>query len=303
MTPRVQIKFPVCHSLRENKEWPISSRPLLYVSIVFFLTLLPAWNLCAQQYGDSAITTDAQQRFLSQPSFTTFHDNYFTTGTSLNHWPNKNNSDIKYQISFKQLLYRRPVIEKSFLFVSYTQKSFWDVYKMSKPFSEINFNPALGLIRPYNTKKGNEAFLTLMLEHESNGRDSSASRSWNFLSLGWVHNVNNRLQLNAKAWVPFAYKDDNPDLLHYVGYGQVGASYILKPQKWYMDVLVKKGNQWNLKGSLQTQLYYKPFQNGNQFIGLQWFQGYGENLIDYSTHTSMLRIGLIIKPNLVNFFY
>lgn len=245
----------------------------------------------------------AEERFLSQPSFTIFNDNYFLTGTTLKEAPNKNNSDVKYQISFKQLLYRNPIVAKSFLFVSYTQKAFWDIYKDSKPFAEINFNPALGLIRPYDTKSGKAGFFTLMMEHESNGRDSIQSRSWNFLSAGWQQNISNRLQLNAKVWLPFAYKDDNPDLIHYVGYGQLGAAYIIKPSRWYADVLIKKGNQWNWKGSLMGQLYYKPFKQGNQFIGIQWFQGYGESLITYQQHTSMVRIGLLIKPNLTNFFY
>lgn len=280
--------------------------------LLFFFLFLVFSGLTLKTYGqvdtiapngDSIKIWDAEKRFLSLPSFTTFNDNYFITGTSLKEWPNKNNSDIKYQISFKQLLYRKHLIFKSYPFVSYTQKAFWDIYKNSKPFAEINFNPALGLIRPYNSKSGLQGYATFMLEHESNGRDSSQSRSWNFLSFGFRQSLSTRLQVNAKIWLPFAYKEDNPDLIHYIGYGQLGASYIFIPDRWYADVLIKKGNQWNWKGSVLTQLYYKPFKKGNQFIGIQWYQGYAENLIDYQQHTSMIRIGLIIKPNMLDFFY
>jgi phospholipase A1 len=36
--------------------------------------------------------------------------------------------------------------------------------------------------------------------------------------------------------------------------------------------------------------------NENQYLFLQYSNGYGETLLDYSRHRSLLRFGFVIKP-------
>jgi phospholipase A1 len=36
--------------------------------------------------------------------------------------------------------------------------------------------------------------------------------------------------------------------------------------------------------------------NENQYLFLQYSTGYGETLLDYSRHRSLLRFGFVIKP-------
>jgi phospholipase A1 len=91
-------------------------------------------------------------------------------------------------------------------------------------------------------------------------------------------------------------------LINYLGYGELGATYIFKPKKLYADVTLRKGDTWDWKGSLQAQLYLKVFKADNQYLALQWYQGYGESLIDYHRNVSMVRIGLFLKPSELNFF-
>ena len=266
----------------------------IHFSLIVFFLLVSSF-LKAQDVDTTALE-NSQREFLRLPSFSIYKDNYFISGTSINHTPNKYNSDIKYQISIRQLLYRKPLLWGSFPYLSYTQKSFWNIYQNSKPFSEINFNPTLGLIRPYKNKYGMN-FFTLALEHESNGRDSIFSRSWNRISASWHAYLSKKLQVSVDAWIPFDYKDENPDILRYYGYGQVSFSYIIKDNKWYADVLLRKGNQWNWNGYVQSQISYKLFPKSNEYLMLQWYTGEGESLINYQKYVNKVRIGLLLRPN------
>jgi phospholipase A1 len=47
---------------------------------------------------------------------------------------------------------------------------------------------------------------------------------------------------------------------------------------------------------------YRLFKNDNQFLFLQYYNGYGENLLDYNQFHSRLRIGLLIKPRFFSDF-
>ncbi|WP_394700040.1 phospholipase A [uncultured Draconibacterium sp.] len=72
-----------------------------------------------------------------------FKDNYFVTGTTLNDEPKKYNSDAKFQISIKYRIMNKPFLYGFYPYLTYTQKSFWDIYLNSSPFAESNYNPGL----------------------------------------------------------------------------------------------------------------------------------------------------------------
>lgn len=117
------------------------------------------------------------------PAFGIYKDNYFVTGSSFNGGVNKNNSDAKFQISLRYRLIQGVLPYNTYLFISYTQKSFWDIYRKSKPFSESNYNPTIGLGNLICRQGKAVGLALLQYEHESNGRDSIWSRSWNRISL------------------------------------------------------------------------------------------------------------------------
>lgn len=234
------------------------------------------------------------------PSFNIYRDNYFITGTSIDEKPSKNTSDIKFQISFVQRLTNAVLPFNSYLLLTYTQKSFWDVYKKSSPFDEINFNPGIGIGKLLFKGPKLTGILVVQLEHESNGKDSIDSRSWNSISATLKTSLKENVKLTLKGWIPYWYSD-NPDLFKYIGYGEARVTWIVRKERLLVDVLGRKGASFDFKGSLQTQLCFKPFKNENQFIVLQWYQGYAESLIDYNKSVSILRIGILIKP--YNFSY
>jgi phospholipase A1 len=228
------------------------------------------------------------------PSFTILYDNYFTTGTSLGARPTADNSDAKFQISFKQRLTNLVLPGKTYLFLSYTQKSFWDIYKSSKPFEENNYNPGIGLGKPVFIDNKLKGILALRVEHESNGRDSCQSRSWNFASLNYRAFLAGNVSLSIRVWAPFII--EQKDLFDYIGYGELALNWIVKPRRLVVDIATRKGmTDW--RGSVQASLSYRPFKAANQYLFVQWYQGYAENLMHYQDCTSKLRVGIAIKPN------
>ena len=270
-------------------------------TLTFFISValsISCNNLNAQtvKQGDSITTL-----IKNSPSFTIYKDNYFITGIPLNTPATKDNSDAKFQIRFKQRLTNAVLPFNTFLYLSYTQKSFWDIYRKSSPFAETNYNPALGISKFFFYRE-KLVGVSVAFEHESNGKDSIYSRSWNRLSLNWAIEVSKRSRLYVNFWIPFQYEGDNPDLLNYVGRLEAAYQWKTPNQRLVVDVTARKGNKLDWRGSLQTQLSYRLNKNENQYITLQWFTGYAENLVDYKEKTQMLRLGIMIKPSKFVFY-
>lgn len=235
------------------------------------------------------------------PVFSIHKDNYFISGISTDKEISSETADAKYQISFKALLTRNTLPFDTHLFLTYTQKAFWNIYKFSSPFQEINFQPGLALGKPiYNRNDHLAGMAYLQLEHESNGRDSIYSRSWNRISLSYHTAINKNFLVSVKGWFPFRYKKDNPDLIEYVGYGKLNLTYNIIPNEFLVDVMLMKGTKdWN--GTVRTRLMYKPFNSSNIYLMLEWFKGNSESLLNYEENRSMVRAGFVLKSDELNF--
>lgn len=244
----------------------------------------------------------AADSLLKESSFSIHKDNYFLTGIPLDMATTRENADVKYQVSFKQRISKKPLPGGFFPYLMYSQKAFWDIYASSKPFSEINFNPGIAVVRPFYFKGKKLSYASFSLEHESNGRDSIYSRTWNFLAVSLKSQLSERWTVGLRAWLPIVDKEDNSDLVKYVGYGEASATYQLKPGRWSADVIFRKGSGLINYGSLQTQVNWKPYRQESYYITLQWFVGYTESLIDYQEHKSMLRLGFVLKPDGMSIF-
>lgn len=231
------------------------------------------------------------------PSFTIFQDNYFITGPSLDGPISRNTSDAKFQISFKQRLTKSTLPFNTYLFLAYTQKSFWNIYKESSPFSETNYNPALGIGKFFVNKNNLLRIAAIIYEHESNGRDSIYSRSWNRVSFQYMQELSKTSSITLKGWIPMTYKQDNPDLIKYVGYGEISYSKKINNARYIFDITSRKAMSWDDKGSICAQASYRISKNNNQYLSVQYFSGYAESLIDYTQKTNMIRVGFVIKPS------
>lgn len=273
----------------------------MYLKYLITFCILISFNVNAQFFEHDK-DFRAADSLLKEASFSVHRDNYFLSGVPLNGPITRNSADVKYQVSFKQRLNSKPILGGFFPYLMYTQKAFWDIYANSKPFAEINFNPGIALVRPFYIAGGRLTYGTISFEHESNGRDSIYSRTWNMLAFSLKSQISPRWTVGLRGWFPLVDKEDNPNLTNYVGYGEASASYQIKPGRWSADVLFRKGSGLLNYGSLQTQLNWKPYANENYYLTLQWFVGYTESLIDYQRQDSMLRLGFVIKPENMSIF-
>ena len=242
------------------------------------------------------------EEFDKLPFFGPFKDTYFTVGLPLNEKPNEYNSDVKFQISFRQRLTKSILPFHSHLFLSYTQKAMWNIFEESLPFHDLNFNPGIGLQKLFVHKGRAVGSAILMLEHESNGRDGTASRSWNKVSLAVEGYISPFLMAHAKYWIPIVDGQYNRDILRYSGLYQAGFQAISHDNKWVLDMTLVKRKGWNLNFNTIVQLGYRLNHNSNQFIMLQYYNGYGETLLDYNQYHSRIRFGLLIRPQFFSDF-
>lgn len=285
-------------------------RTSAYFTITGFLTLM-ALLCCIQatqaqivaERTDTIDLTDSLRReFDSRPYFSLYKDNYFLVGTTPFHKPTANNSDVKFQISIQQRLTKSVLPWHTYLFLMYTQKVFWDVFKESMPMHDFIFNPGIGLTKPLFSKDRFIGKLTLLIEHESNGRDSIQSRSWNRITLGANIILDKWLMVHGKIWIPIVDGENNRDILKYTGLWQHGIQVTTPNQKFFWNLTFTKRKGWNLNYNTQIDFGWRMWNKANQYFFIQYYNGYGEGLLDYNKFHSMLRIGLVIRPKFFSDF-
>lgn len=233
--------------------------------------------------------------FENQSYFGLYKDNYFIFGPSLKN-PNNTNTNIKFQISVAQRLTKSVLPGGTYLYLFYTQKCFWNVLENSMPMTDLNFNPGIGLTKPLFVKNRYIGKVTFMIEHESNGRDSIQSRSWNKISLAGNILIDQNLMVHGKVWIPIVDGMNNKDILHYCGIYQTGLQVFSKNRRFSGSVILTKrlGNFFNYNTVIE--LSYRIFRRDNQYLFLQFYNGYGEGLLDYKQYHSQIRAGIVIKP-------
>lgn len=245
----------------------------------------------------NAYNADSVRAVLDKaPYFTLFKDNYFVGGTTIGHKPTAVNSDVKFQLSISQRLTKSKLPFDTYLFIQYTQKAFWNVFQESLPMKDLNFNPGIGLghLIIHHNKYIGKGYL--MLEHESNGKDSTASRSWNKITLAAAVRLSSNWEAQFKTWIPIVDGENNKDLLKYTGIFQVAGNYRTDNRRFNCGLILTKRKTWT-SFNTQIELSYKFNQRENQYLFLQYYNGYGENLLEYNQFKHMIRIGFVIKPS------
>ncbi len=212
--------------------------------------------------------------------------------------------DAKFQLSFKTDV---GDIENLDLFGlktlrvwgAYTQQSQWQVFntRNSSPFRETNYEPEL--IAAFGT--GNESgwkLLNLGFVHQSNGRTNPDSRSWNrvYAQGGWEWN---NLSLLARAWYRIpekAVKDDNPDIVHYFGRGDVVMRWEPDNKSQAVSLLMRNNLNLNQNIGFMQLDWSVPVALGHAArLHAQLGTGYGESLIDYNHRQTTLGLGVSFR--------
>ena len=275
---------------------------LLLVIIIAGMNLPAMGQIVTSEKSEAQIADSIRAELDSRPYFSLYKDTYFVGGTVLGGKPTIHNSDVKFQISFQQRLTKSVLPWHSYLYLFYTQKAMWNVLERSLPFHDLNFNPGIGISRFIILKNRLVGKATLIVEHESNGKDGIESRSWNKISLAAEAYISPQLMAHAKFWIPIIDGEYNRDILKYSGISQAGFQAISNDNKWVLDMTMVKRKGWNFNFNTIVQLGYRINNNSNQFIMLQYYNGYGETMLDYNQYHSRIRFGLLIRPKFFSDF-
>lgn len=241
--------------------------------------------------GDSII-----KDFDDSPAFEIYKDNYIVVGSELLRKLDKDNSDVKFQISLRQRLTNSVLPFRTYLFLSYTQLAFWDVFKKSFPFRDINFNPTIGIGKPlvYNNRYLGD--FVFQLEHESNGKDGDDSRSWNKVSAYGLFKLSPHWTYFTKLWIPIIDGENNKDLARYKGYGITALNYNQR-DRYNISLILNHRAGGFFNNNITVNVSYRVFKHQNQYMFFEFYNGYGESLLDYKQFRQRFRLGFVIKPN------
>ncbi|UUO23711.1 phospholipase A [Colwellia sp. M166] len=217
---------------------------------------------------------------------------------------NVDHMEAKYQISVKLPIYQE-YLSSSGLYMGFTAVSYWQVYnsEASKPFRETNYEPELFYAWRNQLSFAGFKFnqIRLGLSHQSNGQSGLRSRSWNRVFASAMFSDDDSFY-HIKAWYrikedkknnPFdSNGDDNPDITTFMGHTEFG--YGTKLGKVNIMALVRNNLKTSEnKGSVELNLSY-PINTRYDFL-LQYFNGYGDSLVDYNRHQERVGVGIQLK--------
>lgn len=285
----------------------MNPRNLIFSLLFMSAFLLPGLSHYAHaqiiQVPNEEVYRDSLKHELKYgPFFGFYKDNYFLVGTSIGQKPTALNSDVKFQISLGIRLTKNTLPWNTYVFLMYTQKAFWNVFQKSLPMRDLNFNPGIGISRPFFVEDRYIGKLTLLVEHESNGRDGDESRSWNRVSLGGSVLINEWLMVHSKFWIPIIDSGNNRDICRYAGIFQSGFVAYTPSKKLSLGVTLVKRQGWNFNFNTIVDLIWRVSDKTNLNLMLQYYNGYGENLIDYNQFHSRLRVGIVFRPQFFSEF-
>ncbi|PIE56263.1 MAG: phospholipase [Desulfobulbus propionicus] len=207
------------------------------------------------------------------------------------------NIEAQFQLSIKFPLMVELFDGTADIFAAYTNRSFWQVYNedLSSPFRETNHEPEIWLqFHPNWELFGfTNTWNSIGINHQSNGRGGALSRSWN-RAFAWLTFQRGNLALSIKPWIRIPEdkdRDDNPDITRYLGHCQLGATYL-----WRRNVfsLMTRNNLESgfSRGAIEISWSF-PFWKWPYLRGyIQYFNGYGESLLDYDEHINRIGVGV-----------
>ena len=213
---------------------------------------------------------------------------------------NIDKKEAKFQVSTKFPLYLE---EAGFdgVYFGFTLTSFWQLYnsEVSKPFRETNYEPEVFWQETADYSVFGYKFNTFQVgfNHMSNGQSGLQSRSWNRLFASIVFSDNDDIYY-LKTWyrIPEDEKDDindptgddNPDIQDY--YGRIELGYGRKIGAFKMMALLRNNLDFDEnRGSIQLDFTY-PISDRYELL-LQYFNGYGDSLIDYNRSQERIGVG------------
>ena len=212
--------------------------------------------------------------------------------------------EAKIQISLRTKLAEGLLLPDADLWAGYTQVSLWQVYDRggSSPFRSTDYEPELMYVLPtppaLQSLPGGWRWRygMLGLAHQSNGQSKPLSRSWNraYLAAGFERDDWSLVLKLNRRFHEDAGDDDNPDLTHYRGRGELQFGWApgraLASLQWRSNLRDWDHGSWQLDWSYPLDADWPR--------ALRWyvqlFSGYGETLLDYNVRQTSLGLGLTL---------
>ncbi|WP_434341174.1 phospholipase A [Motilimonas cestriensis] len=206
--------------------------------------------------------------------------------------------EIKFQFSFKMPVWSAQSQYGPSLLFAYSQVSYWQAYNKaeSSPFRETNYEPEAFLSWRPNYQLGagwSVQVAQIGFVHQSNGRSEPLSRSWNRVKASVTLERGN-LGLALVPWLRIPEdreEDNNYDIIDYLGHGKILAAY-----KWH-DHTFSMMSRNNLesgfsKGAIEGSWSFPLTSRVKGYV--QFFSGYGNNLIEYNQYNNTVGIGIAL---------
>ena len=203
------------------------------------------------------------------------------------------NEEIKFQVSFKMPLATGLFGGNTDLLFAYTSVAWWQVFNddVDNPFRETNYEPEIFVQGfPQEDVLGLDLISwEFGLNHQSNGQSGTLSRGWDRIIGSSAVELNEDLALGLRAWHIVNYQEDtNPGIYRYMGYGDIGVGWV--PNRNTFTLLYRpatEGDAVQLTWSYPITRYLRVYA--------QYWNGYGESLIDYNVRTKRYGIGLALS--------
>jgi phospholipase A1 len=195
-----------------------------------------------------------------------------------------NKYEFKFQLSFKTKIIEGLIKGKGDLWIGYTQKAHWQIYntKLSRPFRELNYEPEVifNVATRFPILGFTTRMLSVIFNHQSNGRIIPLSRSWNRIILQGGFERKD-WQVYLRPWFRLRdEEDENPAITDFIGRGE--AVVIRNLGKHQVSVIATHSLKFGTKnrGSIQGNWVFPVWANLKG--QLQLSEGYGETLVDYN---------------------
>jgi phospholipase A1 len=203
--------------------------------------------------------------------------------------------DMKFQISLKHDL--ADFQEYGSVWFGYTQLSFWQFYNTanSQPFRETIYEPEF----IYSIRPNEASIFNFGIVHQSNGESRPRSRSWNRIyiqpAIELINDGGELLIVQARWWQRIQENiadDDNPDIAQYLGYREIEIRYI-QEGNWEISAIGRsKSVQVDIAAPWTSWFLLDDSEVHNANVHLQYFNGYGESLLDYNQAHTTWGIGI-----------
>ena len=205
--------------------------------------------------------------------------------------------EFKFQFSLKFPVAYDVVGRNSSLWFAYTQQAYWQAYNssISAPFRDTNHEPEAFIVtKPKHGFLGiNPDYVSYGFVHQSNGQSNELSRSWNRFYVDFLFEHGDTA-FSFKPWyrIPESSKvDDNPNIENYYGYGEFNIIHVI--DDYTIDVMLRNNlNSSDNRGALQVGFTFPLWGKSRGYI--QYFNGYGQSLLDYNHQTQSLGIGIML---------